>query len=49
MVSLAEDLMLALDRVAFARALGLEPDGWQEELLRYALVAATAWPERRLG
>jgi hypothetical protein len=32
-VSLAEDLKLALDRVAFARALGLEPDGWQEELL----------------
>jgi hypothetical protein len=34
MVSLAEDLKLALDRVAFARVLGLEPDGWQEELLR---------------
>jgi hypothetical protein len=34
MVSLAEDLKLALDRVAFARALGLEPDGWQEDLLR---------------
>ncbi len=34
MVSLAEDLKLALDRVAFARALGLKPDGWQEELLR---------------
>ena len=33
MVSLAEDLKLALDRVSFARALGLEPDGWQEELL----------------
>jgi len=33
MVSLAEDLKLALDRCAFARALGLEPDGWQEELL----------------
>jgi Terminase large subunit, T4likevirus-type, N-terminal len=33
MVSLAEDLKLALDRVIFARALGLEPDGWQEELL----------------
>jgi terminase large subunit-like protein len=32
-VSLVEDLKLALDRVAFARALGLEPDGWQEELL----------------
>src|SRR3712207_645916 len=34
MVSLAEDLKLTLDRVAFARALGLEPDEWQEELLR---------------
>jgi Terminase large subunit, T4likevirus-type, N-terminal len=34
MVSLAEDLELALDRAGFARALGLEPDGWQEELLR---------------
>jgi phage terminase large subunit-like protein len=34
MVSLAEDLKLALDRVAFARALGLEPDLWQEDLLR---------------
>jgi hypothetical protein len=34
MVSLAEDLKLALDRVSFARTLGLEPDGWQEELLR---------------
>jgi hypothetical protein len=30
----ATDLALALDRVAFARALGLEPDPWQEELLR---------------
>jgi Terminase large subunit, T4likevirus-type, N-terminal len=34
MVSLAEDLKLALDRVSSARTLGLEPDGWQEELLR---------------
>ncbi len=32
--SLAEDLKLALGRVAFARALGLEPDPWQEDLLR---------------
>jgi Terminase large subunit, T4likevirus-type, N-terminal len=30
----ATDLALALDQVAFARALGLEPDPWQEELLR---------------
>jgi hypothetical protein len=34
MVSLEGDLRLALDRVAFARTLGLEPDGWQEDLLR---------------
>src|SRR5215211_2534655 len=34
MVSLVEDLKLGLDRVAFARALELDPDAWQEELLR---------------
>jgi phage terminase large subunit-like protein len=34
MVSLAEDLKLALDRVAFARSVGMEPDPWQEDLLR---------------
>jgi len=34
MVGLRDDLRLALDRVAFARALGLEPDSWQEDLLR---------------
>src|SRR5919106_3608844 len=34
MAELRDDLKLALDRRAFARALGLEPDGWQEELLR---------------
>jgi hypothetical protein len=34
MVSLAEDLKLALDRVSFAKGLGLEPDPWQENLLR---------------
>ena len=34
MVSLAEDLKLALDRVAFARAVGVEPDPWQEDLLK---------------
>jgi hypothetical protein len=34
MVSLAEDLRLALDRVSFAKRLGLEPDPWQEGLLR---------------
>src|SRR5918994_6860009 len=36
MVSLAEDLKLALDRVIFARRLGIEPDPWQEDLLRFA-------------
>ncbi len=34
MVGLREDLRLAVDRVAFARSLGLEPDDWQEDLLR---------------
>jgi hypothetical protein len=34
--SLAEDLKLALDRASFARVLGLEPDPWQERLLRSA-------------
>jgi hypothetical protein len=34
MVSLAGDLKLALDRAAFAKKLGLEPDPWQEDLLR---------------
>src|SRR5215212_1353041 len=34
MVSLAQDLALALDRSEFAQALGVEPDPWQEDLLR---------------
>jgi hypothetical protein len=34
MVSLADDLKLALDRAAFARSLGMDPDPWQERLLR---------------
>ncbi len=34
MVSLAQDLTLALDRVAFAKRIGLEPDPWQLDLLR---------------
>jgi hypothetical protein len=34
MVTLADDLKAALDRTAFAKRLGLEPDPWQEELLR---------------
>jgi hypothetical protein len=33
-VQLRDDLRLALDRVAFARALGVEPDRWQADLLR---------------
>jgi hypothetical protein len=32
-VGLRDDLRLALDRSAFARALGLDPDPWQEDLL----------------
>jgi hypothetical protein len=34
MVELRGDLRLALDRVAFAEALGVQPDPWQEDLLR---------------
>ncbi len=34
MAEVREDIRLALDRVAFARALGIHPDGWQEDLLR---------------
>ena len=34
MVSLAEDLKLALDRVSFARSISFEPDEWQAEALR---------------
>ena len=29
MALLAEDLRMAFDRVAFARSVGVEPDGWQ--------------------
>jgi hypothetical protein len=32
--ALEDDFRLALDRVAFARELGIEPDPWQEDLLR---------------
>ncbi len=34
MVELRDDIRLALDRVAFSGALGIHPDGWQEDLLR---------------
>jgi terminase large subunit-like protein len=34
MVSVAEDLRVALDRVEFARRLGVEADSWQARLLR---------------
>jgi Terminase large subunit, T4likevirus-type, N-terminal len=34
MASLVQDLKLALDRVSFAKRLSLEPDSWQENLLR---------------
>ena len=34
MVVLRDRLITALDRVEFARALGIEPDPWQENLLR---------------
>jgi hypothetical protein len=31
---MAADFVRALDPVLFARACGIEPDGWQQELLR---------------
>ena len=34
MAELRDDLRLALDRVSFAEQLGVEPDPWQEDLLR---------------
>jgi hypothetical protein len=34
MVVFRDRLMLALDRVEFARTLGIEPDAWQRDLLR---------------
>ncbi len=34
MIGLKDDLRLALDRPSFARAVGVEPDPWQEDLLR---------------
>jgi hypothetical protein len=34
MARLKDDLQLALDRASFARAVGVEPDPWQEKLLR---------------
>lgn len=34
MVELKDDLRLALGRASFARAVGLDPDPWQERLLR---------------
>jgi hypothetical protein len=34
MAALRDDLRLALDRIEFARSLGMVPDSWQEDLLR---------------
>src|SRR3712207_6176063 len=34
MAALRDDLELALDRAAFARQIGIEPDDWQRDLLR---------------
>jgi hypothetical protein len=34
MEALRDDLRLALDRVAFAHELGVDPDPWQADLLR---------------
>src|SRR3954453_108343 len=34
MGSLGDELFLGIDRVSFARSLGIDPDPWQRELLR---------------
>src|SRR4051794_23919111 len=34
MVTVRDGILHALDRVSFAEGLGLDPDSWQEELLR---------------
>jgi hypothetical protein len=36
MVEFRDDLRLALDRVEFARSVGIDPDDWQERLLKSA-------------
>jgi Terminase large subunit, T4likevirus-type, N-terminal len=36
MAAVRDDLRLALDRVAFADKLGIVPDGWQEDFLRFS-------------
>jgi len=33
-VNIADDLLMAMDPVAFARAAGIEPDDWQADVLR---------------
>ena len=48
-VSLAEDLKLALDRVAFARSIGFEPDEWQAEALRSTALRQLYNASRRSG
>lgn len=49
MIAVAQDLALALDRVAFARALGMEPDPWQEDLLRSEASRALLLCSRQTG
>ena len=40
MLEARDDIRLALDKVAFAKELGIRPDGWQEELDALASGAA---------
>ncbi len=49
MVVLRDDLALALDRVAFARSVGVDPDDWQEDLLRSASKRAILNISRQAG
>lgn len=49
MTAVAQDLALALDRVAFARALGMEPDLWQQDLLRSEASRALLLCSRQTG
>ncbi len=49
MVELRDDLTLALDRVVFAREVGLEPDSWQEDLLRSSSARTLLLRSRQAG
>jgi hypothetical protein len=42
MVSVSQDIRMAVDRVAFAEKLGIVPDQWQRDLLRSSSSGAPA-------